>query len=256
MDDAKLAAAVEPASFLRLFPHRRRGWGGWIFPGLVAATILLGRFQISGAQSVTLAWNSNSETNLAGYRLYYGQASRSYSGIVPVGKHETSATVTNLEAGLTYYFAVTAYTGDGLESDYSDEVRYTVPGSGNLEPELTESLVIPGEETDELLPFPADTEEVVEIGGDEAVKVEPDVVIDVSSDRAPRLEIMPIGQPPVAYFVWFEAPANRQCELQVSDDLVEWHLLFPFTTGGAGRLFEFTELATGNARRYYRLKIE
>lgn len=85
---------------------------------------------VSAAQSVTLAWNPNTETNLAGYRLYYGLASRSYSSIVPVIVPSTQATVANVQPGQTYYFAVTAYTTDGLESDYSDEVSYTVPGDG------------------------------------------------------------------------------------------------------------------------------
>lgn len=79
------------------------------------------------AQSVTLSWNANSETNLAGYRMYWGTATRSYQAPMSVLHPTTSATVTNLQAGLTYYFAVSAYTTDGLESDYSDEVSYSVP---------------------------------------------------------------------------------------------------------------------------------
>ena len=80
-----------------------------------------------GAQSVTLAWNANTETNLAGYRLYHGTATRSYSTNVAVAHPATTVTVTNLQAGTTYFFAVTAYTTEGLESDYSDEVSYLVP---------------------------------------------------------------------------------------------------------------------------------
>ena len=90
-----------------------------------------------GAQSVTLAWNANTETNLAGYRLYSGLASRSYStGYVQVIHPTTQATVTNLAIGLTNYFAVTAFTSDGLESDYSDEVSYlvTVPPAPPAQP--------------------------------------------------------------------------------------------------------------------------
>jgi len=59
-------------------------------------------------QSVTLAWNANSETNLSGYRLYYGTSSRGYqtNGTTT----NTTFTVTNLVNGTTYYFAVTAFT--------------------------------------------------------------------------------------------------------------------------------------------------
>jgi hypothetical protein len=80
-----------------------------------------------GAQSVTLAWNANTETNLAGYRLYYGGGTRAYTGNVTVPVPMTTATVTNLQAGVAYFFAVTAFTDDWLESDYSDEVTYLVP---------------------------------------------------------------------------------------------------------------------------------
>lgn len=89
--------------------------------------MLLGSSIVAAGQSVTLAWNANTETNLAGYRLYWGSASRSYSTNMTVLVPETTATVTNLPAGPTNYFAVTAYTTDGLESDYSDEVFYRVP---------------------------------------------------------------------------------------------------------------------------------
>ena len=59
-------------------------------------------------QSVTLAWNANAEADLAGYILYFGQASRSYSSNLHLGK-VTNNTVAGLRAGSTYYFAVSAY---------------------------------------------------------------------------------------------------------------------------------------------------
>ena len=37
-------------------------------------------------------------------------------------------TVTGLDAGLTYYFTATAYTGAGDESIFSNETAYTFPG--------------------------------------------------------------------------------------------------------------------------------
>jgi hypothetical protein len=72
-------------------------------------------------QSATLAWNpSVPSTDVAGYFLYYGAATDSYTNRVDVGL-ATNAVVTNLSAGKTYYFATTAYTSSGLESDYSNE---------------------------------------------------------------------------------------------------------------------------------------
>jgi hypothetical protein len=75
-------------------------------------------------ESVTLAWDPNSEPDLAGYRLYYGTASRSYDRTIEVADG-TSVPVADLDAGTTYYFAVTAYNTAGLESDFSNEVSYT-----------------------------------------------------------------------------------------------------------------------------------
>lgn len=102
---------------------------------LFAIAILLA-VASQAANSITLAWNANSETNLAGYRLYWGPASRVYTATQTVLSPptlvsttfvpgtNTSTTVTNLPTGKTFYFAVTAYTTDGLESDYSEEVSF------------------------------------------------------------------------------------------------------------------------------------
>src|SRR5689334_23370161 len=85
---------------------------GLVWLGILGFLLGLDIFQVAGAQSVTLAWNANTETNLAGYRLYYGPAPRNYSGHVQVVAPVTAGTVTNLVSGRTYYFAVTAYTRD------------------------------------------------------------------------------------------------------------------------------------------------
>ncbi|MFZ4536438.1 MAG: PKD domain-containing protein [Propionivibrio sp.] len=75
----------------------------------------------------SLTWDANTEANLGGYRLYYGQISRSYTANVDIG-NKTSYTVTNLSDGATYYFGVTAYdTTKTLESATSNEVTTTLP---------------------------------------------------------------------------------------------------------------------------------
>ncbi len=82
---------------------------------------------VNSAQ-VTLAWNDNSSAEIDGYKVYYGTTSQSY-GVDPVGnvdKQTTTYTVTGLDEGVTYYFAVTAYYINN-ESDFSDEVSYFVP---------------------------------------------------------------------------------------------------------------------------------
>ncbi len=81
-----------------------------------------------GQNSVTLAWSPDTGTNIAGYKLYYGVASRTYTYTNNVG-NVTNATVSSLTSGTVYYFAVTAYDTSGLESAYSAEVAYTNPAA-------------------------------------------------------------------------------------------------------------------------------
>ena len=76
--------------------------------------------------SVTLAWDSDSGDNIAGYNLYYGPGSLTYTNMIQVGD-VTQATVTNLCPGATYYFAITAVDASGTEAGYSGEIVYTVP---------------------------------------------------------------------------------------------------------------------------------
>ena len=75
------------------------------------------------AAQVTIAWNRNAESNVEGYKVYYGTASRDYDWFIDVGD-VTSITITDLTDGFTYYIAVTAYDNADppLESDYSSEV--------------------------------------------------------------------------------------------------------------------------------------
>jgi len=76
--------------------------------------------------SVVLDWDASVDPTVAGYNLYYGSASRGYTNVVAAGA-ATTAAVSNLTVGATYYFAATTYNLAGLESDYSAEVSYTVP---------------------------------------------------------------------------------------------------------------------------------
>jgi fibronectin type III domain protein len=81
---------------------------------------------IPATQSITLAWTPSPDTNIMGYNIYYGVASRTYPNVINVG-NVTSATISNLVAGVTYYFAATEYDNLGQESGFSDEVSYLAP---------------------------------------------------------------------------------------------------------------------------------
>jgi hypothetical protein len=93
----------------------------WLGMSLLLATLAA---SAQGQSSVTLAWDSSPGTNISGYKLYYGATSRAYTNTVTVG-NTTTATISNLIAGATYYFAATAYDTSNLESDFSGEVSYT-----------------------------------------------------------------------------------------------------------------------------------
>jgi len=76
---------------------------------------------------VHLSWDPNQESDLAGYRLYYGFESRKYLQFFDVG-NTNFASLTLPLPDTAYYLAVTAYDTDGLESSYSSELIYRAPG--------------------------------------------------------------------------------------------------------------------------------
>ena len=73
--------------------------------------------------SATVSWNANTESDLAGYRIYVGTRSGSYGVVGPFEvTNATSFTVPNLPLGATYFFAVSAFDKSGNESAKSAEV--------------------------------------------------------------------------------------------------------------------------------------
>ncbi|MFQ5638814.1 MAG: FlgD immunoglobulin-like domain containing protein [bacterium] len=92
------------------------------------------------AGTATVSWDANTENDLAGYKVYYGDSPNgNYPDIIDVG-NVTSITIDNLTEGTTYYFVVTAYDVSGNESGFSQEVSATISSGGdnntNLPPKL------------------------------------------------------------------------------------------------------------------------
>ena len=95
-----------------------------ILPPLLAAAFAGTAF----AQTITLAWDANTESNIAGYKVYYktGATSTSYNGNdaaqgpspVDVGPN-LSVTLSGLDDTQPHAFVVTAYNSSGLESTFS-----------------------------------------------------------------------------------------------------------------------------------------
>ena len=84
--------------------------------------------------SETLLWNRNPEPDIAGYKVFYGQVNTS-PAMINVG-NVLSHRFTNLVAGRTYFFYVTAYNTAALESNPSQTLNYIVPAQ-NMPPTIS-----------------------------------------------------------------------------------------------------------------------
>ena len=71
--------------------------------------------------SKTLSWTAVPDQSILGYKLYWGTMSHAYDSNVDVGQN-ASYTLSGLQPGTTYFFAVTAFDKAGNESTKSGEV--------------------------------------------------------------------------------------------------------------------------------------
>src|SRR5712671_658590 len=86
----------------------------WLRRFVVALALVLAP-SLAFAGQVTLAWDANTEPDLGGYKVYYGNAGGTYTANIDVG-NVTTYSVTGLQDGLLYFFAVTAYGTTTSES--------------------------------------------------------------------------------------------------------------------------------------------
>lgn len=93
--------------------------------------------------SILIQWQANSETDLSGYRVYYGTASRNYGLPIPVSGTQYSFNA--MQADVTYYIAVSAVDTSGNESGYSSEVNVTYIIPDTTSPAVT--ITLPTSET-------------------------------------------------------------------------------------------------------------
>jgi chitodextrinase len=124
----------------------------WAVILLVLTMFPLAGQTICFAASVALSWDANTESDLAGYKVYYKADSSSppfdgvgaVEGASPVDtRNLTTATISGLDPDRTYSFAVTAYNTTGIESAYSNIVTVleAVPPSVSLSAPLNNSIV-------------------------------------------------------------------------------------------------------------------
>jgi hypothetical protein len=78
--------------------------------------------------SVTLQWDPNTEPDLAGYKVYSSTLSGLYGDpIATLPPSVTTYQSTGLVKGVTYFFVISAYNSQGIESLPSEEVARTIP---------------------------------------------------------------------------------------------------------------------------------
>ncbi len=87
-------------------------------------------------QNVTLAWDASPDASVVGYILRYGIVGGISTNSLDVA-NQTTGTASNLNAGTTVFFFVTAYNAQRLESLPSNLITYTVPGVNNTPPTIS-----------------------------------------------------------------------------------------------------------------------
>jgi hypothetical protein len=98
--------------------------------------------------SVPIAWDRNPESNVTGYKVYWGRTSRIYEQVLNAGSNP-QAVLPDLTPGQSYYCAVTAYNDQGQESSYSSEIT-VIYGTVTEDPDTSGRLVLLEAENGEL----------------------------------------------------------------------------------------------------------
>jgi len=91
---------------------------------IALASLLLACAPVA-AGNLKVTWQPNTESDLAGYFVYYGAKDRPLGTRIDVGR-QTQYLIQNLMAGETYYIAVTAVDQAGNESGFSEQMSARV----------------------------------------------------------------------------------------------------------------------------------
>jgi hypothetical protein len=131
------------------------------------------------AAAVTLQWNASARATR--YRLYYGLRSLDYDTVLETGA-ATSAVVSGLTPGATYFFAATALNAAG-ESGFSNEVHAVIPPGDTIPPTVTITSPAPGRVPPrQLIPIIA---EASDQGGVVSVSIHVDGMLLCARGQAP-----------------------------------------------------------------------
>ncbi len=162
--------------------------------GIISFLLIFLTFQtsISFAAQIRMTWDPNPEPNVAGYKIFYGTASKTYEKSIDVGK-KTDYTITGLSAGKRYYLALKTYDAANHESELSNEI-----------------IAVATEAATDRTPLPA------------TPKLVSQMPKEVETQKAPKGEIAAdsdqyvIGAEDVLYIhVWREEPLSRSIPVRI-----------------------------------------
>jgi hypothetical protein len=138
---------------------------------VVASLTCFAASAVGQARSVTLEWDTSPDSSVAGYVVYVGEVSGSYSEEYRIGK-QTSFVYTKAVPGRPYYFAVAAYSSDLDIGPHSEEVFFL---SGAVTSVSAESAGPQREVAAEQMAIgsPPAADRVLCTGGAECYRVEP-----------------------------------------------------------------------------------
>ncbi len=77
--------------------------------------------QAGASPAITLTWDANEETDVAGYIIHWGVEPGVYPWQMDA-MQSTSVTISEIEPGIAYFFTVTAYSVLGIESEPAAEL--------------------------------------------------------------------------------------------------------------------------------------
>ena len=108
-----------------------------IFLLLIGLAIL--PYAYNRTASLTLSWNQNSQEDLAGYRVFYGNDKSVH--LINVNANQTkSFDIPDLKIGETYYFAISAYDITDTPEDSDAKLILNILKEKNVKKESRKPL--------------------------------------------------------------------------------------------------------------------
>ena len=100
---------------------------------LILLALLIATPAFCATVTLTFEWDANTETDLAGYRLYFSTVQGVHvkgQYLSQVGKVTTTTDTIEIYPGEVVYYVLTAFDTEGKESAFSNEVSFFLPPDG------------------------------------------------------------------------------------------------------------------------------